>query len=767
VEARDFRIQIGQCGQSGYEVTLRTPEGAEITATMRLPLATGELDALAQRIPDAVLASSVPVRRSITSDEHPVRQLGGMLFDALLAGNGSGIFAASRDQADRDGAQLRMVLQIRPPELGRLPWEFLYDSREDDYVCLDTPLIRYPPVSAPVKPLQVTAPLRILCMAARPGDQEMLATAAEQRRLHETLSDLERDGRVELGWVAGGTWRDLRDAMRRGPWHVFHFSGHGGFDPVTQEGTLALADDDGSTSHLGADDLAMLLRRHGSLRLVLLNACEGGRSAALDPFSSVAGALMRRGVPAVLAMQYQISDEAALEFGRTFYENLAAQFPVELCVREARQAIRLALRGSLEWGTPVLYMRPADGVLFHLADAATIQSATATTAGKPQPVRPKPPHQDSDYEQTTAPPGGATAAPQPAKQRPAVRTAVKRLAASRAGNRDAHGLISSVRTKWESGKSAEASTKGGRRSAPQPAPVPSSITLLTTISAPAALHSVTFSPDGDRLAIGCDKHSVLVVDLTGRKQLKVRHGSWEQSVRGVAFDQSGRRIATAGDDGSARIWDATAGARLLKVVHDKAVLSVAFGRDGLVFATGSADAAARIWDAATGQRLLKVTLDNRVPSVAFSPDGRLLATASWDKTARIWDASTGDLRLEVTHRKEVMSVAFSPDGRLLATASWDKTARIWDATTGRPQLEVSPDDQVWSVAFSPSGRMLATGSHDATARIWDARTGDEVFRGTHAAAVCCVAFSPDGRMLATGSLDATIQLWRLMGHGDD
>jgi hypothetical protein len=768
VEGRDFRIQIGQRGASGYEVSLRTPEGAEITATMQLPLATGELEALAGRIPDAVLASSVPVRRSITSDEHPVRQLGSMLFNALLAGSGSGIFAASRDQADRAGAQLRIVLQIRPPELGRLPWEFLYDSSEDDYVCLDTPLIRYPQVSAPVKPLQVTAPLRILCMAARPGDQEMLATAAEQRRLHETLSDLERDGRVELGWVAGGTWRDLRDAMRRGPWHVFHFSGHGGFDAATQEGALALADDDGSTFHLGADDLAMLLRRHPSLRLVLLNACEGGRAAALDPFSSVAGALMRRGVPAVLAMQYQISDKAALEFGRTFYENLAAQFPVELCVREARQAIRLALKGSLEWGTPVLYMRPADGVLFHLADAATIHSVTAATEGKPQPVRPKPAvHQDNDHEQTTTPPRGTTAASQRAKQRPPVRTVVKRLAASRADNKDAHGLISSVRTKWESSKSPEASASGSWRSAPHPAPAAGNATLLTTISAPAALHSVTFSPDGDRLAIGCDKHLVLVVDLTGRKQLKVRHGSWEQSVRDVTFDQSGRRIATAGDDCSARIWDAATGARLLKVMHDKAVLSVAFSRDGLMLATGSADAAARIWDAATGKRLLKVTLDNRVPSVAFSPDGRLLATASWDKTARIWDASTGDLRLEVSHRKEVMSVAFSPDGRLLATASWDKTARIWDASTGRPELEVSPDDQVWSVAFSPSGRMLTTGSHDATARIWDARTGDELFKGTHAAAVCCVAFSPDGRMLATGSLDATIQLWRLMGHGDD
>ncbi len=701
VEARDFRVQIGLRSDFGYEVSFRTPDGGESTAVMELPLPAAELNALADRIPDAVLASSVRARRSVSGDEHPVRRMGGMLFDALLAGDPGGVFSACRDQAHRDGGQLRIVLQVRPPELSRLPWEFLYDSREDDYVCLDTPLIRYPQVKASVLPLQVTPPLRVLCMAARPGDQETLATETEQRKLRDTLSGLEQDGLVEVGVVAGGTWRDLQYAMRRGPWHVFHFSGHGGFDSATQEGTLALAGEDGSTCHLGAEDMAMLLRKHPSLRLVLLNACEGGRAATLDPFSSVAGALIRRGVPAVLAMQYRISDEAALEFGRTFYEHLAEQLPVELCVQEARQAVRLAQRGSLEWGTPVLYMRTTDGVLFRMTDAAAGSSTALTAEAKPPP---------------DPAPGPVDAA--------------------------------------------------GHRPEQQATPDGIQVTLVTTISAPAVMHSIAFSPDSGRLAFGCDKHRAVVADLTGRIQLKIRHGSLDQSVRGVVFDRLGRRLATAGDDCGARIWDATTGSRLLRVVHDKAVLSVDFSSDGLMLATGSADATARIWDATTGQRLRRITLDDRVPSVAFSPDGLLLATASWDGTARIWDVPTGRCRLEAAHLKQVMSVAFSPDGLLLATASWDGTARIWDVPTGRCELEVSPGDQVWSVAFSPDGRMLATGSHDGTARIWDATTGGRLFAGAHTAAVCCVTFSPDGRMFATGSLDKTVQLWRLIGPSD-
>lgn len=244
----------------------------------------------------------------------------------------------------------------------------MYDAGEDDYVCLSTPLIRYPPVLEPQRPLQVTPPLRVLGMVARPGDQQTLAVADEQRRLRQALTELERAGRVELGWVAGQTWRELRDAMRHGPWHIFHFIGHGGFDAAAGEGTLALADDGGRTYALHAGGLAMLLRGHPSLRLVLLNACDTGQASALDPFSSVAGALMRRGIPAVLAMQFEITDPAAIEFSRTFYEMVAAQLPVDVAVTQARQAVQLALPGTLEWGTPVLYLRSPAGYVFDLTD---------------------------------------------------------------------------------------------------------------------------------------------------------------------------------------------------------------------------------------------------------------------------------------------------------------------------------------------------------------------------------------------------------------
>ncbi|MFF6990365.1 CHAT domain-containing protein [Streptomyces sp. NPDC010273] len=385
METLDFHVEIGTGSADdrdpgrprSYEVTLRGSAGDEASEVRPFPLTPGALRALDTTVPHAVLSSAARLRRAPTDDELPVRELGRRLYEFLLGGKGRPLLAAARHRAAHDDRPLRIVLRVRPAELARLPWEFLYDPDEDSYLCQTTPLVRRPEVSVPERPLTVRPPLRVLCMAARPDDQEPLAVRAEQEWLGRALSELRRLGLIHVEWTAGPTWRDLRTALRGGPWHAFHFIGHGGFDPAGAEGTLALGDDDGGTYHLGAEDLAMLLSRHTSLRLVVLNACETGRSADRDPFSSVAGALMRKGLPAAVAMQYPISNDAAVEFSRTFYESLAHRRPVDEAVTEARQTIRLARRGTLEWVTPVLFMRSLDGRLFDLTDAGTPVAAAA------------------------------------------------------------------------------------------------------------------------------------------------------------------------------------------------------------------------------------------------------------------------------------------------------------------------------------------------------------------------------------------------------
>jgi hypothetical protein len=155
--------------------------------------------------------------------------------------------------------------------------------------------------------------------------------------------------------------------MRGGPWQIFHFVGHGGFDRNSDEGFIALADENGLSDALYATQLAMLLADHRSMRLVVLNTCEGARGGERDIFSSTSSILVRRGMAAVLAMQYAITDQAAIEFARGFYETLAEGWPVDAAVAEARKAVSLALPGSVEWATPVLHMSAPNGIIFDLS----------------------------------------------------------------------------------------------------------------------------------------------------------------------------------------------------------------------------------------------------------------------------------------------------------------------------------------------------------------------------------------------------------------
>lgn len=200
--------------------------------------------------------------------------------------------------------------------------------------------------------------------------------------------------------------------------------------------------------------------------------------------------------------------------------------------------------------------------------------------------------------------------------------------------------------------------------------------------------------------------------------------------------------------------------------HRGAVSDATFSRDGTLIATAGQDGTARIWDARTGRSLATLTGHRgAISSVDFSPDGRLVATASDDDTARVWDTSTGrtlaELRGHGRSDEGVVTVRFSPDGRSVLTASADRTAASWNPDSGHVSMVFrGHTKEVWSAEFSPDGHRILTASADATARVWDASSGQVIqVLGGHAADLSVARFSPDGRHIVTADWQGHARLW--------
>jgi len=336
----------------------------------------------------------------------------------------------------------------------------------------------------------------------------------------------------------------------------------------------------------------------------------------------------------------------------------------------------------------------------------------------------------------------------------------------------------------------------------------------------AAVMSLEFSPDGERIISGSMDGLVKVWDVnTGEEIMTLEGHEAGKGVAAIDLSTDGRRIVSIDYDGIIKVWIANSGEELptIKTTLGKGEYgrTVALSPDGKRIIAGRKSKRVYEWDAATGEKLRTFRMQDQsviiveyspdgkqiamgcgegmikivdteteketiltegegwdrslVVSLAFSPDGRRLISGGYDRMVRVWDTNTGkELTTLAGHPAPISQVVFSPDGQLIASVAYGGQSRVWDPSEDRERkvLKGGHTDLVRDLVFSPDGKRLISASMDKTIRMWDVSKGEVIhtFSG-HEDSIWSVAISPDGRHIVSGSGDKTIRIWDV-GSGE-
>jgi len=316
--------------------------------------------------------------------------LGQQLYSGLFQGNLRDSWTCAQGIAQHRREVLQLRLGLKGRRLPRLPWEVLHADDRPLATGTDVVFSRYQPGTSLFKQTRMvpsSGPLKILVAIASPSDRDSLQLKREvlhlqqelQNRSANPLKNIPHSPEIQLTILEQPDREQLTQALEQGHYQVLHYAGHSNLG--SRGGELYLVSSrTGLTETLSGDDLAGLLVNNG-IQMAVFNSCRGAYGDPSDigddsPERNLTAALVKRGIPAVLAMAESIPDDVALTLTRLFYRNLNQGHPVDLSLSRARAGL-ISTYGShqLYWALPILYQHPDfDGYLTGAPSGSAVQN---------------------------------------------------------------------------------------------------------------------------------------------------------------------------------------------------------------------------------------------------------------------------------------------------------------------------------------------------------------------------------------------------------
>lgn len=332
---------------------------------------------------------------------------------------------------------------------------------------------------------------------------------------------------------------------------------------------------------------------------------------------------------------------------------------------------------------------------------------------------------------------------------------------------------------------------------------------------------VTIDRVGDGAAISGNARYIVLWDVLGAELVDVTSkertplgarpeppGTAADAVLFAAFSADGALVATAGADGSARVWRVADRGSVRTFTHTSKVRVVRFSLDGKRLFTASDDRSARVWSLTTGEPLALFAHAAAVVWGAFFAEDRRLVTRTADDVVTVWDASTGAALKTLPHKAgkfveldvaakaprftvpcedgtvrvfddagaqvgvlrgsgpEDRVARLSPDGLHAVTSAGEKSSHLYDVATGSVAFVLDGDRaRLRDAAFSADGAFVLASGDDGAARLFDARTGKllDVADG-HREGIDAIETSAGGRSFltrASAGLSEEVIVWTL------